>query len=707
MNPSAGAGDAALDPGRGAAWVDEHGAHLVDYASFHLEPARAVAAAASALTSCVGLERPDGVTDRAWLLSALRRECGVTPTGGPRPSGPGTGGAGTGFAGTGFAGTGGPGGFRPGPGPGVPDDGAVARAWLLADPAGAETLRLLYRHELVVADLARLQALSTREVGRLIARTQDVIEILVSGLDGIARSRPLCPEIEPLVAAVFPAGAGPEAAPGPARTALLTHIVTCSVCKRPINIRYTVPQIVSRPPIAPLTPQTRARLVEALRALPPARPVAQARPVTPGRPANPGRPAIPGSVTPARSVTPAPPEPPAAPRTGGHRPPPLAARKAGHRPPSSFGGAPLPAPVDAAPVRPSPATPAAPPVPATPAASAAPPAPTGQVAPHPPAAPARPQAGPSPAKPSAPAAGSPTAGSPTVGAPPVGSAAAVNGPFSAASVHGGRTGQETPLYDALLSQLRAREEARTRPGEPGLDAIPGAVMTPDLPAMSGSSTGLGEASGDEEGGRLPGAQVRIVTVLARVGSLVRATALRIVIVVVAGAAGTVAGINLLAPVFDHDGTPASLSSNVTNASGAPRNDTAGGGAVPDSASDGAPSGDSTSGGAVSGGAGPVATLEAVAAGGLQVPAALALDDFGRGRLTITATSGSTLKWRISAPGLVVTPSSGTLKPGHTGVISVRALRVRYWCGAPDQVSAPLELHGQKGTATTEVRWRTC
>jgi hypothetical protein len=95
------------------------------------------------------------------------------------------------------------------------------------------------------------------------------------------------------------------------------------------------------------------------------------------------------------------------------------------------------------------------------------------------------------------------------------------------------------------------------------------------------------------------------------------------------------------------------------------------------------------------------------AGGVEVPSALTLDDFGRGRLTLLATSQTTLEWRMTAPGLSVVPSRGTLKPGRTAVITVRALRVRYWCGVPAAVTAPLVLHGPKGTATTTVRWRTC
>ncbi|GAB3878655.1 hypothetical protein GCM10027612_03120 [Microbispora bryophytorum subsp. camponoti] len=157
MNPPIG--DVTFDPGRGMAWVDEHGAHLVDYASGHLDSGPMLAAVIAALETCAARERPGNVSDRAWLLSALRREVAT---------GPGRG-------------------FLPGPGTGGPDHLAVRRAWRLADPLGAETLLLLYRHELPLRDLVYVLALPLKEAGRLIARTQDVVEILVSGLDSLAR----------------------------------------------------------------------------------------------------------------------------------------------------------------------------------------------------------------------------------------------------------------------------------------------------------------------------------------------------------------------------------------------------------------------------------------------------------------------------------------------------------------------------------------
>ncbi len=85
---------------------------------------------------------------------------------------------------------------------------------------------------------------------------------------------------------------------------------------------------------------------------------------------------------------------------------------------------------------------------------------------------------------------------------------------------------------------------------------------------------------------------------------------------------------------------------------------------------------------------------------------MTLDEFGLGSMVLTI-SGEPLKWRISAPGLAVTPSSGTLREGVTQVINLRAHRVRNWCGAPASVTAPMTVHGLDDSVSTTVRWRTC
>ncbi|WP_211590364.1 hypothetical protein [Microbispora sp. H11081] len=758
MSPPAG--DLTLDPGRGMAWVDEHGAHLVDYASCHLEPAPMLAAVIAALESCAARERPGNVSDRALLLSALRRECAT---------GPGRG-------------------FLPGPGSGGPDPRAVRRAWSLADSLGAEALRLLYRHELPLRDLVYVLALPVKEAGRLIARTQDVVEILVSGLDGLARNRPICPELGPLAADVFPDEHAEAADFGTARTTLLRHIVTCVVCKRPINIRYTVPQILSRPPVADLTADTRQRILDALG------------------------------------------------RAGSAR-----ADRSAHRPPSSF-GVPLAAPVNTAPVNTAPVNtgpvhsapvhtgpvrgapgntgPAArhesPPVSVPPPRTVARGTPTTSPDSDPPTAvpreePGRPSrddttdrhdragtddrehAGPgSPVPPPQPGTARPSGAPPGLGLPerpvrpisqedtqpglawpprasrsraahrpapspgPAGSAGLPRSPEAAGMPgHAGMAnpaqgpaaalppGQDTPLYNALLSQIREREalaraaEAVPAPAD-GSGAIGGTgVVVGDVP----------DAQGEAESGRpLAGTQIRIVQVLARVGTLLRATALRIIIVVVAGAAGTVTGINLFAPAppsqkgaleanaaqtsADPTGVGAGTAAGPTagaaaaggdaastagTASGAPQATVTAAAAQPgDDKTAGDATGDKAAGDATGGATKPGGQDTPVPPGGflmgawgVQPPSAITLDAFGQGTLTLSTTSGKPVKWRISAPGLVVEPSSGTLKPGHTAVLTVRALRVRYWCGAPSPVSAPVELHGPKGKGTATVRWSTC
>ncbi|KAA9373688.1 hypothetical protein F5972_34455 [Microbispora cellulosiformans] len=810
-------GDVTLDPGRGMAWVDEHGAHLVDYASYHLESSATLTAVTAAMRSCAGRERPGNVTDRALLFSALRRECAT---------GPGRG-------------------FLPGAASAGPDPLAVRRAWRLADPLGAETLRLLYRHELGLRDLVHVLALPSKEAGRLVARTQDVVEILVSGLDGLARGRPICPELAPLVAAVFPDENSEAADFGTARTALLTHIVTCVVCKRPINIRYTVPQVLSRPPVADLTSETRQRLLDALnRPAPiapapvvpvrrspvptaPARPssaqpssaqsgTAQpATPVTPARPSStrssptrspsqsPPQVASPQSAaqsTPARSVSAdvAPARPVSGQDVPGQASPDepaedqpasgQAASSSMRRPPSSF-GVPLTAPVGTAPAPVAPATskvvpPQAPAAPATPdsqpeggrdsrrdsrpgrGAEGTPDRPVrpfsqedtqpSLVRPRGTSRPSRPPgAGRPPGQPGGSRSGTSAHAAPPGAAGTPGSAGPATTP-----------GLDTPLYDALLSQIRARETAPAHAPETGAALVPALAPAPvdDLERSARPSSGL---------------QIRIVAMFARILTLLRATAVRIVIVVVAGAAGTVTGINLFAPAPQPKGgpleagitqttagsgaagagaplgagtadTPASIavetpaagtgaggdtpaekaaatdgtgsgtgSGGDVSTDGAAGTDGATNGGASDGASDGASGGPeatataSSGNGSQAGGqpapadtpASPAAVL--MGSWGIQAPNVITLDAFGRGTISLSTTSGKAVKWRISAPGLSVAPSSGTLKPRHTAVLTVRALRVRYWCGVPAPTTTPLVLHGPKGERTATVRWSTC
>lgn len=785
MNPPAG--DVTLDPGRGMAWVDEHGAHLVDYASCHLESSAMLTAVTAALTTCAARERPGNVTDRAWLLSVLRRECAI---------GPGRG-------------------FVPGPGPGGPDDRAVRRAWRLADPLGAETLRLLYRHELALRDLAQVLALPVKEAGRLVARTQDVIEILVSGLDGLARGRPICPETAPLVAAVFPDERSESPDFGPARTALLTHIVTCVVCKRPINIRYTVPQILSRPPVADLTPDVRQRLLDAVEeaarpALPapytPPAPYTRPSPYAPPAPYTPPTLSTPPASTvpytpPALStpsagpvVAPIPPKSPAGPSVPADASAPSAA--AAHRPPSSF-GMPLGAPVDTAspPAAPSPTGSAPPGTSASSGTSvehpeshaSAPPVPVPPVS-VPPLVP--PDSGLTAAGPGGDARSPrsedtrpgrlrpPHQVRREPGPPGTARPADPGGPADLDGVDPGRAkdrpvrafsqedtqpslpwpsrrpgttaagrdvppgqdgppegarplGQDTPLYNALLSQIRQREALARAAG-----AAPGA-QTQDAAGTTGVTSSEAEpyAEPDSAGRPLPGVQIRVVEVLARVGSLVRATALRIVIVVVAGAAGTVTGINLFAPApapervttdagvlqatagpgetsaADAPGTATSAdpgSRGATAGSAVPPTATASVPAVPPTATASVPAVPQADGQGDAPRASASPAVFLMGAWGVQAPPVITLDAFGRGTFTISTTSGKPVKWRISAPGLIVEPSSGTLKPGHADVLTVRALRVRYWCGTPAPVTAPLAVHGPKGRkGTATVRWSTC
>ncbi|MFC4057155.1 hypothetical protein ACFOWE_02550 [Planomonospora corallina] len=626
MSSPTGTGKTVLGPGQWAAWVNEHGAHLLDYAAYHLGPDRAVRAVAAAFTACGTRTVPGGVSVRAWLLAVLRRDCFTRP--GHRD------------------------GYAPGAGPGLPDPALLERAWALADPLGTETLRLMFRHELTSEDLSHVLALPREEVDRLATRTQDTVETLVSALDGLAHGRSSCPALRPLAEAAFPGGLHEPGGPsgtggvreaegaggagggrgpagggsGEAGRALLAHIVRCPTCARPINIRYTVPQMSSHPPVAPLTTEARGLL---LASLPPAA----------------GRPAQEAPATVALPV----------PRRG-----------------TAPYAAPAGGPVRAAPAR----RPPGPPAPGPSAGSTEPPT---RVSPRP--------AGAGPYPPPAPRTGPvplPAPVRPPGLAPPPG------------------PGHGTPLYDALLSQVMARTGPALDVPETIPDAAPSGTARP--PARRDGGAGL----------RLPEA-------LRWAGARFRSTTLRIVIIVAAGTAGTLTGMNLLGPATGigspaENGIPSARPQAATTAAPgptAPGPAAAPGPTAPAGPPAGEPGGTGEPGVSGDPGEGGESTL----ASRVLLPAEVTLDAYGQGTLTLTsAPAASTsatasqepLTWRLSAPGLVASPSEGTLGRGDTAVVTLRALRVRHWCGPAPAVSAPLTLHGpDDDSISTTVRWRTC
>ncbi|GLW11128.1 hypothetical protein Misp01_62560 [Microtetraspora sp. NBRC 13810] len=578
MSTPTGAENTVLGPGPGAAWVDEHAAHLVDYAGYHLEPAQAVTAVGSALSACLRETGDDDVPVRARLLAVLRRDCLARPGQGRE--------------------------YEPSGGPGMPDSRLIEQAWTLADPLGTETLRLMYRHALATEDLAHVLGMPAEEVGRLANRTQDLIETLVSGLDALAHDRHACAELAPLVDALFSEERGPRSPAdfSRARMTLLSHMMQCQVCTRPISIRYTVPQLICHPPVKPLTPEVRQRL---LAALPPPEPPERPARAEPRQPEQPVRPASP------------PPSP--------HRQPP------------------------------------------------APPPPT-------------------------------TAGPEEITLPNI---------EAGLPTRPRRHGHDTPLYDALRSQAWAREvlskaertedttvpikkpapEQRNQPpplfeqppvfrqpqapprvpgpashpapnpgpgpGEPGfaLSApTPADVAEPPvIPSWPDSSWPDHADPPDEERSALR----------ERISARLRTTTLKTLIIAIAGTAGIWTGIQFLGPGAEE---PPANTPRPTAVQSPP-----------------------TTG-----------TID----GALTIPSKVSLDDFGWGSMPLTFT-GPPLEWRITAPGLEATPSSGTLEDGQTQVVVLRALRVRNWCGAPAEVTAPLTLHGPQGSITTTVRWSTC
>ncbi len=846
-------------------WVDDHGAHLLDYAAGLVGPARAPEVVAAVLAACRAQgEPPDGVSPAAWLLGSVRQRCHADP--GHRA------------------------GYTPEPalGPGVPDPRSVERAWTLADPLGTEALRLMYRHELALPDVAHVLDLSVEDAGRLTTRTQDLVEIMVSAMDALSHGRPACRELAPLLDVLFP---DPPAAPAPeefadGRLALTAHIVGCAVCKRPINIRYTVPQMTSHPALQRLTDESR-RLLEGAPSSPPSDSAPpwgfsshkSASAVDSwassglerfgsgsgsgsGEPGGhevqvprPRRPSVfPGAGT--SDTFPPPYAPPsgddapwslhAAPGDLGAPLPPIVL--GGRHEKSATGPADAPAPGEDAAARTGDAAadPATPdhPAPDRPADTrdlpdgsatevivwviddmtggvadggdthAAPRAsaserddhhaagdqphggditdhgdrPPGGGAPHAGrrTAPSRRHPYRDAAEVSADEPGQATDG--TAGAA-AGTAETGTGDADAevnadgsgdsplplpsapepAAAESDGPGYDTPLYNALRTQAWAREvlaraaetTAATQPipitpaappatpgtpptGPAGTPPKPARPATPppksrpttspasppsptpasapssvpsSVPAAGSSALPLSaplpsalpaELTGplpavltepeDERPGRTrdrrPGGArrrplsdepTRPVPVLSRERPIARNTSLKIAVIVLAGAAGTVTGIKILGPALDGEAPARSLQSVAVETA---RSDPSAQGIFDDPG----PEDDKSLGN-----------------GPLRIPATVTLDEFGRGTMTLTVSEGAegSISWRISAPGLVVTPAKGTLKRGGSGVVSVRALRVRYWCGDPEAVTAPLTVHGPSESITTTVRWRTC
>ena len=696
MSTPTGTGRPTPGPGQGAAWVREHGAHLMDYAASHLEPGRAHAAVVSALAAGRVEAAPEGVTARGRLLAALRRDCRTSP--GYRER------------------------YVPGSGPGMPDASLIERVWTIVDPLGTEALRLTYRHALSMEDLAHVLAMPVSEVSRLTTRTQDLIETLVSGLDALAHGRRTCPELPPLVEDVFPdvfpdgppggRAAHPPADPVEAQASLLSHMIRCSVCTRPINIRYTAPQMIVHPPVAPLSAGERQRLVDSLP--PEAAREAASEATPPARPARGGSPILSAPPPGGRSpVLPAPPP-------GGRTSAPPGGRTSA--PPGRRSSTPSASPASGG-TTPAPSSPRVGMPPYPPVASKPP------AKPKPPATPSTTSGAVSPvtAPGDGPAAGSRDPAAPS-GLPPLPALpprkTRPSRPPSAPPV----PGHDTPLYDALLTQAWAREVLaqseeltgtipRQEPPAPQPVAKAEPVVIAGQASVEMRETGTRETGTHETRTRETGVRetrtretrtretgtvddtqvpalrfhtepddrpdegriemgIRVLEALSWAGARIRNTTIKIVIIVVAGAAGTLTGMNFLGPAIEPEEPARSLQASTSQATRSPP---------------------------------PVADAPARQDGlasRLRVPPVVTLDEFGLGSMVLTA-SGEPLKWHISAPGLAVSPSSGTLREGHTQVINLRAHRVRNWCGAPASATAPVTVHALDDSISTTVRWRTC
>ncbi|MEV4094133.1 hypothetical protein [Streptosporangium saharense] len=638
MSTSTGAGRVTPGAGEGATWVSEHGAHLLDYAASHLASGRALPAVATVLATCLAeASPPEGIGVRGRLFSVLRRDCLTSPEYRER--------------------------YVPDTGPGMPDEEVTERVWSLVEPLGTETLRLMYRHGLTTEDLSHVLALPVEEVTRLATHTQDLLEILASGLDALANRRRTCPDLGPLVERVFPEEEWTAAdIDEGARERLISHMVKCPVCARPINIRYTVPQMVSHPRIRSLPPKIRRRLLDALPEPPPQSPKPppkRASGIAIGSPprspsGNAGAPSVSPDASPP--VLAAPTAAPTAPEavTGTRPRPARQDRSTLPYQPVRSGDASRTEPQERADRRDRPAPEGEPDrrgrrdrsMPYGPASGKRSPERHGDrpTLPSLPVLPA--EKSPEPPAPSKPPP-----------APPA-------------------PGQNTPLYDAL-TQAWAKRETDASATMPSLPTVQPSVRKHDRKSA--------REPYDTEGYPL---SVRVLEALAPLGTWVRNTTVKVVIVVVAGATGTLLGMNLLAPVMGSRDPVTSL--RTTTESRTPDRPTA----SPEVTFPGAEAPGSTSG----------------RSGGLaervRVPPLVTLDEFGQGNILLTVT-GSPLRWRVTAPGLTVRPSSGTSRPGHPDVITLRAHRIRHWCGTPFTATTSLTVHGPDDSITTTVRWQTC
>ncbi|MFD0886336.1 hypothetical protein ACFQ08_17455, partial [Streptosporangium algeriense] len=634
-----------------------------------LAAGRALPAVVSVLTACLAEPSPpEGVGARGRLFSALRRDCLASPDHRER--------------------------YVPDTGPGMPDEEVIERVWSLVEPLGTETLRLMYRHGLTTEDLAHVLAMPVEEVTRLATRTQDLLEILASGLDALANHRRTCPDLGPLVERIFPEEEWTAAdIDEEAREHLITHMMRCPVCARPINIRYTVPQMVSHPRIRSLPPQVRRQLLDSLPEPPPSPPKPPAR-RSPGV-AGAGKPETPLAAPMAVPET-----------TTASNPRPRPTRQdrstLPYQPVRSEGAS-RTGPGEGADRRDRP-TPEAEPdrrarrdrsMPYGPASGDRSP---GRRSPEQSSPERRSPEGRSPEGRS-PEGRSPErhGDRPTLPSLPVLSARAPaspktpdsSGPPLAPPV----PGQNTPLYDALFTQAWARNTAaRETDASATMPSLPTVPKPTAKPTAKSGAAGRGRGEGREpyemEGYPLG---VRVLEALAPLGTWLRNTTVKVVIVVVAGTTGTLLGMNLLAPVMGSRDAVTSL--RTTTQSQTPDRPTA----SPEVTFPGTEPSGSTSGG--SGGSGGLADR-------VRVPPLVTLNEFGQGNILLTVT-GSPLRWRVTAPGLTVRPSSGTTRPGRPDVITLRAHRIRHWCGTPFTATASLTVHGPDDSITTTVRWQTC
>jgi len=119
-----------------------------------------------------------------------------------------------------------------------------------------EVLELAFRHDLERSEIAAATGLGEERAGSLLAEAQDVYEAWVNAVLLGRASRARCAEGAELAAAwADNPGRG-------ARTRLRVHVIGCATCSAPVGLTVDAGALLRRIPIAPLTDEQRALILD-------------------------------------------------------------------------------------------------------------------------------------------------------------------------------------------------------------------------------------------------------------------------------------------------------------------------------------------------------------------------------------------------------------------------------------------------------------